>query len=54
MRAVVDPENHRMPTSVMPKGVEHRQDLAVLTYELVGMPTSVMPKGVEHWSATAR
>jgi len=36
-----------MPTSVMPKGVEH-----VLTVSshpgITVMPTSVMPKGVEH------
>jgi len=36
-----------MPTSVMPKGVEHHS-ATVLAAELVLMPTSVMPKGVEH------
>ncbi len=36
-----------MPTSVMPKGVEH---VLVSRNEepAHGMPTSVMPKGVEH------
>ena len=35
-----------MPTSVMPKGVEHaRTGMDVVDCE---MPTSVMPKGVEH------
>ena len=36
-----------MPTSVMPKGVEHFTD--VLDFHRLGcVPTSVMPKGVEH------
>jgi len=36
-----------MPTSVMPKGVEHTwpDDAAQACWH---MPTSVMPKGVEH------
>ena len=42
-----------MPTSVMPKGVEH-----VLEYRAprrdCEMPTSVMPKGVEHRSSRTR
>ncbi len=36
-----------MPTSVMPKGVEHPTHPDVLS-ALQDMPTSVMPKGVEH------
>jgi len=36
-----------MPTSVMPKGVEH-VDHPVGTSVQSMMPTSVMPKGVEH------
>jgi len=36
-----------MPTSVMPKGVEH-MTLDVSDATLTSMPTSVMPKGVEH------
>ena len=36
-----------MPTSVMPKGVEHR--IAQRRWNRYNdMPTSVMPKGVEH------
>jgi len=38
-----------MPTSVMPKGVEHyKTSMALPVVER--MPTSVMPKGVEHRS----
>ena len=36
-----------MPTSVMPKGVEHQRCGGSPT-AAVAMPTSVMPKGVEH------
>jgi len=36
-----------MPTSVMPKGVEHKPDRG-LKARPPRMPTSVMPKGVEH------
>ena len=36
-----------MPTSVMPKGVEHFGNDPTKTLYAV-MPTSVMPKGVEH------
>jgi len=36
-----------MPTSVMPKGVEHNQ-VAGDELDFGNMPTSVMPKGVEH------
>ena len=36
-----------MPTSVMPKGVEHHRATIVELASSV-MPTSVMPKGVEH------
>ena len=36
-----------MPTSVMPKGVEHYQQLSLQGGQ-DQMPTSVMPKGVEH------
>ena len=41
-----------MPTSVMPKGVEH---LAAnwRPSEVSSMPTSVMPKGVEHTAPDA-
>ena len=40
-----------MPTSVMPKGVEH---LILIGYRhgLRIMPTSVMPKGVEHFKGS--
>ena len=37
----------RVPTSVMPKGVEHI-DVAGAWDDLTRVPTSVMPKGVEH------
>jgi len=36
-----------MPTSVMPKGVEHTAKLTE-AQKASRMPTSVMPKGVEH------
>ena len=36
-----------MPTSVMPKGVEHMNAEGCL-WDVTLMPTSVMPKGVEH------
>jgi len=36
-----------MPTSVMPKGVEH-QSQCQRCRPAIDMPTSVMPKGVEH------
>ena len=36
-----------MPTSVMPKGVEHSHGVIALAPQHA-MPTSVMPKGVEH------
>ncbi len=36
-----------MPTSVMPKGVEHSEKQVICACRPV-MPTSVMPKGVEH------
>jgi len=36
-----------MPTSVMPKGVEHQEAIAD-AQDAQRMPTSVMPKGVEH------
>jgi len=39
-----------MPTSVMPKGVEHNKT-ACDAYARANMPTSVMPKGVEHIDA---
>jgi len=39
-----------MPTSVMPKGVEHRGFIRE-THQGATMPTSVMPKGVEHEAA---
>ena len=37
-----------MPTSVMPKGVEHSVDAGADQGGRLVMPTSVMPKGVEH------
>ena len=37
----------RVPTSVMPKGVEHIPALVAESSEM-RVPTSVMPKGVEH------
>ena len=37
-----------MPTSVMPKGVEHHGHRRTMSAETPRMPTSVMPKGVEH------
>jgi hypothetical protein len=37
----------RVPTSVMPKGVEHTTNRSPV-FVLVSVPTSVMPKGVEH------
>ena len=37
-----------MPTSVMPKGVEHAESAPEHALSAAGMPTSVMPKGVEH------
>ncbi len=37
-----------MPTSVMPKGVEHFSLMNGLAPSPRYMPTSVMPKGVEH------
>ncbi len=36
-----------MPTSVMPKGVEHMNGVKT-SVSVWFMPTSVMPKGVEH------
>jgi len=36
-----------MPTSVMPKGVEHT-NFDTTSFQPEEMPTSVMPKGVEH------
>jgi len=36
-----------MPTSVMPKGVEHARPIYHCWVAAL-MPTSVMPKGVEH------
>ena len=36
-----------MPTSVMPKGVEHSLTVEP-PFDVHVMPTSVMPKGVEH------
>ena len=36
-----------MPTSVMPKGVEHGYRISSYA-EALRVPTSVMPKGVEH------
>ena len=36
-----------MPTSVMPKGVEHQLATQLLS-QPTPVPTSVMPKGVEH------
>ena len=36
-----------VPTSVMPKGVEH-ESLGVEQSPTLIVPTSVMPKGVEH------
>jgi len=39
-----------MPTSVMPKGVEHTRPCSD-SRRLPRMPTSVMPKGVEHIGA---
>ena len=39
-----------MPTSVMPRGVEHVPDRQGGIPELHLVPTSVMPRGVEHWS----
>ena len=41
-----------MPTSVMPRGVEHHEQL-LLWPPAAGVPTSVMPRGVEHFSADA-
>jgi len=41
-----------MPTSVMPKGVEHHVKSPSLS-GIEQMPTSVMPKGVEHDIARA-
>ena len=38
-----------MPTSVMPKGVEHTLNGSRSIWDSA-MPTSVMPKGVEHTS----
>ena len=38
----------RMPTSVMPKGVEHIPRWTSNNFVFRLMPTSVMPKGVEH------
>jgi len=37
-----------MPTSVMPKGVEHPARVCAFIDIGTHMPTSVMPKGVEH------
>ena len=41
-----------VPTSVMPKGVEHLQN-GQASISNQGVPTSVMPKGVEHMRADA-
>jgi len=41
-----------MPTSVMPKGVEH-WDITDRIDASNFMPTSVMPKGVEHVTVSA-
>ena len=38
-----------MPTSVMPKGVEHTRRTGFVS-PFGPVPTSVMPKGVEHCS----
>ena len=40
-------QGSNMPTSVMPKGVEHLKKHG-RRHKLGLMPTSVMPKGVEH------
>ena len=39
--------DQEVPTSLMPKGVEHRFDPKYLL-EPLKVPTSLMPKGVEH------
>jgi len=43
-------DRRTMPTSVMPKGVEHRHGMPS-RWKIRMMPTSVMPKGVEHRTA---
>jgi hypothetical protein len=43
--------NRGVPTSVMPKGVEHLRPV-LIEVEIDRVPTSVMPKGVEHIPAT--
>ena len=40
-----------MPTSLMPKGVEHDYEIESFA-ELAEVPTSLMPKGVEHCPST--
>jgi len=47
------PDLYVMPTSVMPKGVEHGRT-PQMSINGAPMPTSVMPKGVEHNHAEAQ
>ena len=52
MPTVMRSDLDECPTSVMPKGVEHRGDR--LRLATLAVPTSVMPKGVEHMRSASR